>query len=61
MNSAKQIQKRLLEALLLDGEMDDGLYEYELADQADGMRDKYHGISLGNNERHSQVFFQLRT
>ena len=39
MNSAKQIQKRLLEALLLDGEMDDGLYEYELADQADGMRE----------------------
>lgn len=37
MKSAKQIEKLLTQALLHDGEMDDGLYEYELADQTDAM------------------------
>ena len=39
MNSTKEIEKLLIEALLLDGEMDHRLYEYELAEQAVGMRE----------------------
>ncbi|MBI3960878.1 MAG: hypothetical protein HY328_18870 [Chloroflexi bacterium] len=38
MNSAKKIEKLLTQALLHDGEMDDGLYEYELAGQKENMR-----------------------
>ena len=39
MDSAKQIEKLLIQALLHDGEMDHGLYEYELAEQTVGMRE----------------------
>jgi len=38
MNSAKQIEKRLTQALLHDGEMDYGLYGYELEEQTEKMR-----------------------
>jgi hypothetical protein len=37
MKSAKQIEKLLTQALLYDGEMDYGLYEYELEEQMEKM------------------------
>lgn len=38
-SSRKKIESLLAHALLHNGEMDDGLYEYELADQMDSMRE----------------------
>ena len=39
MNSVKQIEKLLTQALLYGGAMDYRLYEYELANQIDTMRE----------------------